>query len=98
MDELTLTLSGGRTVSALWTPGAGSGPGWTVVYAPGAGSNVNDPFGRHLAAAVAARGMECLRFQFPYQEARSGRPDPPPLLEATWRAAIDAATGAPIDA
>ncbi|MSQ28368.1 MAG: hypothetical protein EXR51_09575 [Dehalococcoidia bacterium] len=89
MDELTLTLPGGRTVSALWTPGDGSGPGWTVVYAPGAGSNLHDPFGRHLAVALATGGIGCLRFHFPYQEARAGRPDPPPLLEETWRAAID---------
>lgn len=76
---------------ALWTPGTGSGPGWTVAYAPGAGSNLHDPFGRHLAAVLAAQGIGCLRFQFPYQETGQRRPDAPPLLEEAWQAAIAAA-------
>jgi uncharacterized protein len=65
--------------------------GWTFVYAPGAGSNVNDPFGKHLCDALAARGVTSVRFQFPYQEAGRSGPDRPDVLEATWRAVIDAA-------
>ena len=61
-----------------------------VIYAPGAGSNLNDPFGAYLAAFLETNGMECWRFQFPYSEAGRRAPDPPALLEATWRAVIDA--------
>ena len=61
-----------------------------VVYAPGAGSNLNDGFGAYLAAFLEARGYESWRFQFPYSERGRGAPDPPALLEATWRAVIEA--------
>jgi predicted alpha/beta-hydrolase family hydrolase len=67
--------------------------GWTFIYAPGAGSNVNDPFGKHLCDALAARGVTAVRFQFPYQEAGRSGPDRPDVLEATWRAVIDAVSG-----
>jgi hypothetical protein len=61
-----------------------------VVYAPGAGSDLRDAFGVFLAAYLEAHGYESWRFQFPYSEAGRRAPDPPALLEATWRAVIDA--------
>jgi hypothetical protein len=66
---------------------------WTFIYAPGAGSNVDDPFGTFLCDALAARGVTSLRFQFPYQEAGRSGPDRPDVLEATWRAVIDTVHG-----
>jgi len=70
---------------------APDGPARAVfIYAPGAGSNVHDPFGRFLAQRLAAHGIETVRIQFPYMEAKKRRPDPPAVLEAAWRAAIDA--------
>jgi predicted alpha/beta-hydrolase family hydrolase len=63
---------------------------WQFVYAPGAGSHVHDPFGTHAAELLAGRGVSTVRFQFPYQEAGSRRPDRPPVLEATWLAVLDA--------
>jgi hypothetical protein len=66
-------------------------PEWVVEYAPGAGSNLNDGFGVYLCERLAAEGMAALRFQFPYQQAGSRRPDPPALLLATWLAAAEAA-------
>jgi hypothetical protein len=62
----------------------------TFVYAPGAGSNIDDPFGRYLAAHLVEHGITLVRFQFPYMEAGRRSPDRPPLLEATWRAVIEA--------
>ena len=59
-----------------------------LVYAPGAGSNLNDPFGRYLAQHLAGAGISTVRFQFPYMEDRKRRPDPPRLLEETWREVI----------
>lgn len=41
-----------------------------------------------LAAALAARAVATLRYQFPYLEAERRRPDRPPVLEATVRAAV----------
>ena len=50
------------------------------IYAPGAGSNVNDPFGSYLSHRLAHSGLVSVRFQFPYMEAGKRRPDPPSLL------------------
>ncbi len=69
---------------------AASGAEWTFVYAPGAGSNLRDPFGAYAANALAAAGIATVRFQFPYMEAGRRAPDRPPVLEATWRAVIEA--------
>ena len=63
--------------------------GFTFVYAPGAGSNINDPFGKYLGSRLAAAGASLVRFQFPYMETEKRRPDRPVLLEATWREVID---------
>lgn len=63
---------------------------WTFVYAPGAGSNINDAFGAHAAHELTSCGITVVRFQFPYMEAGRGGPDRPAVLEATWRAVMDA--------
>lgn len=78
----------GLTVTAVRDhPDAGAAT-FVVVYAPGAGSNLNDAFGAYLARFLESRGVECWRFQFPYSEAGRKAPDPPALLEATWQAVI----------
>ncbi len=66
---------------------------WMVIYSPGAGSNIHDPFGTYLSRRLADDKIASVRFQFPYMEARKGRPDRPAVLEATWRAVIDAVRG-----
>ena len=88
-ETISIALPDGQTVSAVRTA-AGKKRGPLLAYAPGAGANVHDPFGRFLAQRLAAEGISTVRLQFPYMEARRRRPDPPPLLEATWRAAIEA--------
>jgi predicted alpha/beta-hydrolase family hydrolase len=45
-----------------------------------------------MAAGLDEVGIGTLRFQFPYMEARSRRPDPPALCHATVRAAVAEAT------
>jgi predicted alpha/beta-hydrolase family hydrolase len=89
--QLKLALPDGREVSALWQDANTSSQGWAFVYAPGASSGLNDGFGAYAAAVLASKGVSSLRFQFPYVEAGRGGPDRPPVLEATWRAAIAAA-------
>ena len=59
------------------------------VYAPGAGSNIKDPFGDYLSHRLAESGIATIRFQFPYMEAGKRRPDSPRLLEETWRQVIE---------
>jgi predicted alpha/beta-hydrolase family hydrolase len=41
-----------------------------------------------VAGALAGRGIATLRYQFPYLEHGSRRPDPVPVLEAAVRAAV----------
>ena len=65
------------------------GAAWTFVYAPGAGSNLRDPFGQRLAERLPEAGVSLVRFQFPYQEAGLRRPDSPGTLLATWRAVLE---------
>lgn len=59
------------------------------IYAPGAGSNINDPFGRYLSQRLVQAGIASVRFQFPYMEAGKRRPDSPSLLEETWNQVIE---------
>ena len=58
-----------------------------TVLAHGAGAGMNHPFMAAVAAGLAERGIATLRYQFPYMEQGSKRPDPPKLCHATVRAA-----------
>ena len=53
----------------------------------GAGGNRKNPMLVALATSLAESGRAVLLYNFPYAEARAGRPDPPAVLEATTRAA-----------
>jgi hypothetical protein len=44
-----------------------------------------------FATGLAERGIASLRYQFPYMERHTGRPDAPALCHATVRAAVEAA-------
>jgi len=61
------------------------------VLAHGAGAGMNHPFMENVAHGLASRGIATLRYQFPYMERGIKRPDPPPLAQATVRAAVAAA-------
>ena len=87
-----IDLDDGRTVTAVRTlPDVRAG--WTFVYAPGAGSNIDDAFGVYASRQLAGRGVATVRFQFPYMEVGRRAPDRPAVLEATWRAVIEAVSG-----
>ena len=54
------------------------------------------PFMSAAARELGALGIGTLRFQFPYMEQRSRRPDPPPVCHGAVRAAVaEAARRAP---
>ena len=57
------------------------------VLAHGAGAGMEHPFMAAVAADLARRGIATLRYQFPYMERGTARPDPPQLAQATVRAA-----------
>ncbi len=49
------------------------------------------PFMEGIGVRLATAGLAALRYQFPYSDAGRRRPDPPALLQATVRAAVEAA-------
>ncbi|MCW5659114.1 MAG: alpha/beta hydrolase [Burkholderiaceae bacterium] len=63
-------------------------PSAGYVLAHGAGAGMTHPFMAHAAGALAARGIATLRYQFPYMERGSRRPDGPKVAHATVRAAV----------
>lgn len=66
------------------------------VMAHGAGAGMRHSFLESISAALAVRGVATLRYQFPYMEAGSRRPDSPAVAEAAVRAAVSwAAVEAP---
>jgi predicted alpha/beta-hydrolase family hydrolase len=58
------------------------------VLAHGAGAGMAHPFMAALAEGLAGRGIATLRYQFPYMERGSKRPDTPKIAHATVRAAV----------
>jgi predicted alpha/beta-hydrolase family hydrolase len=66
------------------------------VFAHGAGAGMRHAFMEAAAQGLAERGIASLRYQFPYMERGSRRPDAPALAQATVRAAVAVAVqGAP---
>jgi uncharacterized protein len=61
------------------------------VLAHGAGAGMTHPFMTAVAAGLGKRGIATLRYQFPYMEQGSKRPDAPRLAHATVGAAVAAA-------
>jgi uncharacterized protein len=58
------------------------------VFAHGAGVGMTHPSMETVAIGLAERGIATLRYQFPYMEKGSRRPDPPAIAHATVRAAV----------
>ncbi len=62
---------------------------WVVyVLAHGAGAGMRHPFLEAVAQVLAERGVATVRYQFPYMERASRRPDPAPVAEAVVRAVV----------
>jgi predicted alpha/beta-hydrolase family hydrolase len=64
------------------------------VFAHGAGAGMTHAFMEEAAAGLSARGIATLRYQFPYMEKSSKRPDPPAVAQAAVRAAVVEAANA----
>lgn len=65
-----------------------STPRACFVFAHGAGAGMNHAFMSAISTGLAERGIATVRYQFPYMEQGSKRPDPPPVAHATVRAAV----------
>jgi uncharacterized protein len=85
-QSLTIDTGKAGSVSALLlSPNA---PRACFVFAHGAGAGMTHSFMETFASGLCERGIATLRYQFPYMEKRSKRPDPPAVAIATVRAAV----------
>jgi uncharacterized protein len=66
-------------------------PAATLILAHGAGAGQSSPFLTRFARGMAGRGVTAATFDFPYMSAGRKIPDPPRVLESSWREAIEAA-------
>ncbi|MCA6108902.1 alpha/beta hydrolase family protein [Bradyrhizobium cenepequi] len=60
----------------------------TYVFAHGAGAGMTHASMEVIATGLAVRGIATLRYQFPYMDKGSKRPDPPAIAHAAVRAAV----------
>jgi uncharacterized protein len=85
-QPLTIDTGQSGSVSALLLrPDA---PRACYVFAHGAGAGMTHSFMEAFAGGLSERGIASLRYQFPYMEKRSKRPDPPAVAQAAVRAAV----------
>jgi predicted alpha/beta-hydrolase family hydrolase len=89
-ERVTIAVEGVSDVSGLLL--APPQPRACYVLAHGAGAGMGHRFMSAVADGLAARGIATLRYQFPYMEHGSKRPDLPKVAHATVRAAVAAAT------
>ena len=93
-QPVTLQVSESCTVSGLLEMPANARA--CFVFAHGAGAGMHHASMASVAADLSQQGIATLRYQFPYMERGSRRPDPPALCHATVRAAVaEAARVAP---
>jgi predicted alpha/beta-hydrolase family hydrolase len=87
--SITLDVAPDTRVSALID--APAQPDAALVLAHGAGAGMTHAFMAAAAQGLCARGIAVLRYQFPYMERGSRRPDTPRVAHAAVRAAVAAA-------
>lgn len=89
-QPVTITVDDAQRVSGvLMAPPSARA---CYVLAHGAGAGMSHPFMAAIANGLAERGIATLRYQFPYMEQGSKRPDTPKVAHAAVRAAVAAAS------
>ena len=84
--SVSIPLSDGQQVSGLLQEA--STPRSCYVVAHGAGAGMTHPFLAGVANGLKDRQVCVLRYQFPYMEKGSKRPDVPAVAHAAVRAAV----------
>jgi predicted alpha/beta-hydrolase family hydrolase len=87
--NLVIEIGSAGQVSALLTRPRDARACFIVAH--GAGAGMTHPFMEAIASGLAERAVATLRYQFPYMEKGSKRPDPPAVAHAAVRAAVDEA-------
>ena len=86
VEPLMITIEAGQRVSGLLQTATGARA--CYVMAHGAGAGMRHPFLAKVATGLAERSIDTLRYQFPYMEQGSKRPDTPAVAHAAVRAAV----------
>lgn len=84
-EPVTIRISDDQSVSGLLLAPAEATT--CFVFAHGAGAGMEHVFMATFAEGLSERGVATLRYQFPYMENGSKRPDAPKLAQAAVRAA-----------
>lgn len=79
---------GDAEITAVHEPAETAGRRVVFACAHGAGGHMDDRGMLAVAQAIRARGIGVVRFNFPYREKGSGRPDPMPRLMETTSAVV----------
>lgn len=90
MDAVKIPVGDGFVSGLLLRP---RGARALYLFAHGAGAGMTHKAMESNARGLADRGIATLRYQFPYMEKASKRPDPPRIAHAAVRAAAAAAIG-----
>jgi uncharacterized protein len=85
-EKLTIETGKAGTVSALLL--CPDDARACFVFAHGAGAGMTHAFMQAFAEGLVGRGIASLRYQFPYMEKGSRRPDAPAVAQAAVRAAV----------
>jgi uncharacterized protein len=85
-QELKIEVVRAGAVSALLL--SPERPRACFIFAHGAGAGMAHSFMESFAKGLCERNIASLRYQFPYMEKGSKRPDPPAIAQATVRAAV----------
>jgi predicted alpha/beta-hydrolase family hydrolase len=88
-EPVRIAIDAATTVSGLLQAPAHARA--CYVLAHGAGAGMAHPFMAAVASGLAERGIATLRYQLPFMERGSRRPDPPAVAHAAVRAAVGAA-------
>src|SRR5436190_23321898 len=83
--EIGIAVNGGRVSGLLIAPKEAHA---CYVVAHGAGVGMRHKFMADIAHGLADRNVATLRYQFPYMERGSKRPDSPRVAQAAVRAAV----------
>ena len=89
LNALSIIINDEHQVSGLLQ--APQGARCCYVLAHGAGAGMRHPFMAAIANGLAERGIATLRYQFPYMEQGSKRPDSPKVAHQAVRAAVQEA-------
>jgi len=89
-DELIVTVQPGATTTALVYPADRDPAGAVLILGHGAGAGQRSPWMVQFSHALSTLGIHIVTFNFLYTEQQRRMPDRRPLLEACYRAVIDA--------